>query len=500
MPPQSVRPNVLILHADQHRWDCLGACGNPDIRTPNIDALAADGVTYTSSFCTLPVCTPSRYSLITGLYVHQHLGWNNHCTIPQGLATFPRMLRDAGYRTTAVGKMHYTPTYLDVGFERMLLAEQDGPGRLDDDYHRYLRDRGLLDRLDLIDQVREFREGAPDDYWRTFGAMTSDLPEAHHSTTWIGDRAVETLDGWTADGGNLLMVGFIKPHHPFDPPARWAGMYDPQRLSILPGWTEQQPAADAARGRRYFRDDLLDEATLRRVMAYYYATISQIDHHVGRMIDRLRARGLYDKTLILYTSDHGDFMGFHHMILKGNYLYDPLVKVPLIVKWPGRGPRGDVCDELVSNVDIATTVLKQAGLEPSQFMRGLDLATEAGGRQFVFAEGIGAEEYMVRSKTRKLLLCRQPDRSQFFDLEADPLELDNLYADPSRQAEVAELAGLLMRWSLFDAPTRTHLDEHAPRIAQPNVPPLDDGHRDELQAYFRQKLSQDDHWARGNDP
>ena len=145
-------PNILIIHADQHRYDCLGAYGNVEIRTPNLDALARDGVVYENSFCPFPICTPSRYSLLSGLYVHQHLGWTNHSTLPTGLATFPRVLREGGYRTAAVGKMHFTPTYLDVGFAQMALAEQDGPGRYDDDYHRWLQAVGLCDRLDLTDE------------------------------------------------------------------------------------------------------------------------------------------------------------------------------------------------------------------------------------------------------------------------------------------------------------------------------------------------------------
>ena len=247
--PKQKHPNILLIHADQHRFDCLGAYGNPDVRTPNIDALAADGVRYENSFCPFPVCTPSRYSLLSSQYVHQHLGWTNRCTLAPGIPTFPRVLRDAGYRTKAVGKMHFTPTYLDVGFQEMVLAEQDGPGRFDDDYHRWLRDEGLVDGLDLIDQRREYREKAPDIYWDTLGALRSDLDEAHHSTTWIAERAMETLAGW-GDGGNLLMVGFIKPHHPFDPPAPWDDMYDPELLTLLPGWLETPLARDIARSTR----------------------------------------------------------------------------------------------------------------------------------------------------------------------------------------------------------------------------------------------------------
>src|SRR5207245_2134040 len=138
-----------------------------------LDALAADGVRYVNSFCSFPVCTPSRYSLLSGLPVHVHTGWDNHCTLPPGTATFASLLQQAGYATKAIGNMHFTPTYLDVGFSEMQLSEQDGPGRWDDDYHRYLRNLNLVDVNDLEDQRAEFRKNAPPEYWRTFGALTS---------------------------------------------------------------------------------------------------------------------------------------------------------------------------------------------------------------------------------------------------------------------------------------------------------------------------------------
>ena len=482
------RPNVLIIHTDQQRIDTLGAYGNKDVRTPNIDALAADGVTYRNSFCCYPVCTPSRYSLLTGLYVHQHLGWNNRSTLPSGLATVPRILKQAGYRTKAVGKMHFTPTYLDVGFEEMELAEQDGPGRYDDDYHRHLQRNGLADRLDLIDQVREFRKDAPQEYWESFGAVESDLPEEHHSTTWIGDRAAEAMGQWSADRPNLLMVGFIKPHHPMDPPAPWSRMYDPRGLTLLDGWTESPLPGDLAFQKGYFDYTQLTEERLRRAMAMYYATVSQIDHHVGRMIDLLKQRRLYDDTLIIFTSDHGDYLGFHHMILKGNHMYDPLVKVPLIVKHPGRAGAGGVSDALVSNVDLAPTILARCGCPRGEFMTGLDLGGDAAGRELIFAEARRGCDYMARSRTRKLLLCKDPAESQFFNLEADPLEMRNLLDDPGCESEIEELASRIAEWALFESPTPLHQDEHAPIIPAANALSPADGHRPQIEAYFADKV------------
>jgi len=487
--PSNPRPNILLIHTDQHRWDCLGANGNPDVQTPHVDAIAADGVTYTESFCCFPVCTPSRYSLLTGLYVHQHLGWTNRSTPAHGLETFPRILRRAGYATAAVGKMHFTPTYLDLGFERMTLCEQHGEGRWDDDYHRDLAERGLADRLDLMDQRPEYRAEAPKAYFDCFGARESDLPEEHHSTTWIGDRACEEIGRWSADTEkpSLLMVGFVKPHHPFDPPAPWSGMYDDGALTVLPGWTERVPPQDAALGKGFFDNAPLTEPALRRVMAMYYANISQIDYHVGRMIALLAEKGLYDDTLIVFTSDHGEYMGFHHRLLKSNHMYDPLVKVPLIIKPPGRRGGGTVSEALVSNVDVAPTLLAAAGCQAGPDMKGLDLATHPGGREAVFAED--GLRYMVRTRTHKLLLDRQANRSQLLDLRADPLEMENLLGRGTHKATAEDLRERLLRWALFDAPTPTHRWERAPRIDQPNVPALDDGHRQRMIDYYREKMA-----------
>lgn len=454
--------NLLVIQGDEHRFDCLGCYGNPSVRTPHIDGLAADGVRYDESFCVYPVCTPSRYSFLSGLYVHQHLGRSNHATLPAGLPTFPRLLRDAGWRTQAVGKMHLAPTYLDVGFDDLVLAEQNGAGRWEDDYHRWLRDEGLHDAIDLWDQEREYRCQAPAAYWETVGAMESNLDEAHHSTTWIGDRAVERLQAWAPSGSNLLMASFIKPHHPFDPPAPWSRMYDPETTEPLPGTTDAVPARDAEFARGYFDNAALTEAQIRRATAFYYATISHLDHQVGRMVEVLRERGLYDDTLILYNADHGDYMGFHHMLLKGNHMYDPVIKVPLVVKFPGRERAGTSTGALVDTRDVTTTLLHAAGVDVPGTMTGVDLAVGDPPRDYVFAEMGRGHEYMVRSRTHKLLAGRE--RSHFFDLTADPHELDDRIDDPTCADVVAAHRQALSDWMLHDACTPAHLDENAATV------------------------------------
>ena len=484
------RPNILLIHGDEHRQECLGVSGNPDIQTPNIDALAAEGERFTNSFCPYPVCTPSRYSMLTGLYVHQHRGWTNRSTLPPGIETFPSILRDTGYKTKAVGKMHFTPTYFDVGFDEMTLAEQDGLGRWDDDYHRELKSLGLVDLNDLEDQRSEYRKTARMEYWNNFGALPSNLPEEYHSTTWIANHAVKTLEGWS-DSGNLMMVGFIKPHHPFDPPESWKDMYDPEDLTLLPGWIETPLPRDLELNAGYFPREKLTEKMLRRIMAYYYATISQIDFHVGRMVNVLKRKNLYDNTLIIYTSDHGDFMGFHHLMLKGGNMYDPVMKVPLIIKYPYNQKKGNVNDSLINNVDLAPTILGQARCRSRGKMSGFDLSKGKIDRKFIFAHGWRGNAAMARSKTRKLIHTKN-GRSLFLNLEEDPYEMIDLYDFPQYQEEIRKFKNVISDWEGPHELPETYLDMNAPTIRQPNVPLSDLSHRKKTIDYFKKKMSSTD--------
>lgn len=483
--------NVLLIHADQHRMECLGAYGNPDIRTPNIDALATAGVCYENSFCPYPVCTPSRYSLLSGQYVHDHHGWTNHCTLAPEIATFPKLLRDAGYATEAIGKMHFTPTYLDVGFDTMTLSEQNGPGRWDDDYHRELMAANLVDVNDLEDQEREYRRHARSEYWESFGAMPSNLPDEWHTTSWIGKHAVATIENW-GESGNLLMTGFVKPHHPFDPPPGYSDAYDPEKLTLLPGWTETCIPRDLEYSGGYFPHEDLSEKALRRIMACYYATIEHIDEQVGRMVATLKRKGIYDNTMIIYTSDHGEYMGFHHLLLKGNLPYDPLVKVPLIIKYPTSAgvAENQRPKALVNNIDLAPTILAQAGIAPASCMKGNNLALSGAGHDIAFCEVSRNMTVIARTQTRKLILWQDTEDCLFFDLEKDPLELENIADAPAYQDEIANLKEKIETWRPRDMKQDTHLDENAPVINQPNVPPRDNAHRRTIQAWYDTKMKE----------
>jgi len=481
-------PNILIIHADQHRTDCIGAYGNNEIITPNLDNLAKEGVLYNNSYCTLPVCTPSRYSLLSGMYVHEHEGWTNHSTLKPGIETCPDALKRTGYKTKAIGKMHFAPTYLDIGFDEMILAEQDGPGRWDDDYHRDLMKNNLVDINDLEDQRHEYRKDAPEDYWKSFGTKPTNLPDEYYSTDWIANHAINTLENWD-DSGNMLMIGFIKPHHPFDPPQKWTEMYNAQKLTLLPGWIDQPLERDTRQNPGYFTNTSLDKQALKKSMAYYYASITQIDYEIGRMIKILKDKGIYDNTMIIYTSDHGEHLGYHHQILKGGYLYESIMKVPLIIKYPESHSAGTENNKLVSNIDVAPTILAAAGLEKQESMSGHNLNDNSLNKEFIFAHAWLSDQAMARSKRYKLILKRKGE-SLFFDLEKDPHEMINLFNDADYQNEIEKHRQAIYNWQGTDNLIgKNYLDNNAPVINQPNVRKYNDGHREGIIEYFRERMN-----------
>jgi len=390
----------LIVLADQFRADCLGVAGNPDVRTPALDGLARDGVQYSNSFCVAPLCSPSRYTLLTGRLPAEHGVHENNLPLSRRLLTLPERVREIGMRSSAVGKMHFEPTYMDSGFATMRLCEQNGDGRLVDDYHADLLEAGLVDVVDLVDQRADYRRRANASYWNSFGTAVSDLPERWHSTSWTADNAISLMDEGWSHGGQLMYLSFVKPHHPFDPPDPWHQAYDPDELTVLPGWTSHVPDQDTRAG--FFNNKSLTESDLRKVMAMYYGSISHLDFHLARILRHLRAIDAYDNTMIIFTSDHGEYLGFHHMILKTGPMYDPVIRVPLIIKpsesaGPQTWPSGVHRDErLVSGADVVPTALACLGLTAPE-LSGHDLADPTWTRDVVVAQS-GHSDFMARTK------------------------------------------------------------------------------------------------------
>ncbi len=482
--------NILIFHGDEHNSNCLGCYGNSQIITPNLDRLSKDSIVYTQHYCAYPVCTPSRYSLLCGRYTHAHGGWGNHCTLAHGIPTFPRSLKDNGYKTVAIGKMHFTPTYLDVGFDKMLLSEQDGVGRMDDDYHTMLKENGLIDDIDIIDQRSEYRQFADNEYYSSFGAQVSNLNEKYHTTTWIGENALEEVSTWHDQQNHLLMMGFVKPHHPFDPNERFVKMYEGMDIKPLKGYTDKVPDVDRELHRGYFDNATLDVQTLKKATLYYYASITQMDEQIGRIIDKLKEIGEYDNTMIIYTSDHGDYMGFHHQILKGGYMYDAVTKIPLIIKYPKGCAKVGTNECLSSNIDIAGEILKTAGVEVDVTMSNNDIACPS--KDYVICEenrGHLGHFYMIRNAKYKLLLSKDKKHTHLFDMQKDPLELNDVVEDKAYAPIFEEMRNKIYQEMTFNSLYPIYLNENEVTVEGAFRGEKLLKHRKEMTEYFKKTSS-----------
>ena len=480
--------NILVIVVDQLRADCVGCFDNPQVKTPALDALAGDAVRFTDAYCAYPSCSASRYSLLSGLFAHQHGAYTNESTLVPTIPTFARMLRDSGFRTTAVGKMGFTPTYLDVGFDHLWLCEQFGDGRLDDDYHRDLVTANALDFDDLATHGGEYA-GQFGALAKSFGAQASMLPDEVHSITWTGDQAMKELAAWSESPiDNLLLASFAKPGHPYTPSRRFLDMYDPTKLDLLPGWTDELAEHDAKFNSGPYAMGNLTEESMRSVLAHYYALVTQLDEQVGRMVDHLKKNGTYDDTLIIFTADHGDFMGCHHMIATEGFPYESLIRVPLMIKFPGNDDGGAARETLASLIDIAPTIVGMVDLAVPSSMTGLDLSDPDADRLMSFVQS-GQSIFVARSPEYKLIRTVEREESYFFDLRDDPDELDNCIFKSTYRDIVDQHLQALADWILFHAPIHCHFDDEARCISQPNVPQSAD-HRERMLRYFNEKIAE----------
>lgn len=461
-----MKDNILILFVDQLRFDAISAYGNKDVITPNLQSLSEDGNINENHYCTFPVCTPSRYSFLSGCYTNEHHGITNHSTLSPSIQTFPRKLKEEGYHTVAVGKMHATPTYLDMGFEKMILSEQDGKGRMEDDYHKYLYDNNEVDTIDVIDQREEYRKLANQDYFDSFGTQVSNLSEQHHSTSYIARNAIKEIDNWS-DEKELLMVSFIKPHHPFDPNQRFVDMYDDKKIKLLPGFTEEIIDRDYDFQQGYFDYKTMTEESCKKMTKYYYASITQIDYNIGLIISKLKEKDLYDSTEIIFTSDHGDYLGYHHMALKGNYMYEPLMHIPLIIKKPNN--KKIKFAPISDNTQIAATILNERNIELAHSMNDEDLTDE---RKYILAEDRRyfnekyENYYMVKNNNFKILVNGSFNKIYAFDLKKDPNEFTDVSKKVEYSSIINDMKSYLINEILFSPRSNSLEEESATTVSK----------------------------------
>jgi arylsulfatase A-like enzyme len=479
------RPNILLITTDQQHFSALGAV-NPKISTPNLDRLCRAGTRFDRAYCPNPVCTPSRASIITGQYPSHHGAWTIGVNLSEDVVTLPGLLGEAGYRTGLIGKAHFQslappslesqPTLRDLDFWRGFHGPWYGFGHIElarnhadeshvgQHYAIWMEDNGLADWRDYFQPLPgETSARAPARhpsgyYWAREGRSWA-LPEEFHYTAWTGERSVAFIDAAAAEGQPFfLWASFQDPHPPYTVPEPWASMYDPADMepgSLTPGEHDrnaphfaktQQKAPDFDDWHKPFEahgcsSHLYPREDLKKDMAVYYGMMSFLDREIGRILDRLDALGLTENTLIVFTSDHGHFLGQHGLVAKGPFHYEDMLRVPFIAAWPGHIPAGKISDAMQSLVDLMPSFLDAAGVVIPGRVQGVSqLDTWCGGspaRHHAICENrhnpVMPHVTSYIEPRYKISVYRQGPWGELFDLEADGEEIRNLWDDPQSE-------------------------------------------------------------------
>jgi arylsulfatase A-like enzyme len=449
--------NILFIMSDQQRWDTLGALGCSHVLTPNLDALARRGQVFRHACAQGALCGPSRASLVTGQYVHAHGAEQNETWPDETHPNWVAALRDGGWHTVNIGKMHTAPIDLPCGFNERLVVENKnymqgimGPP---DAYDRYLAEHGMTRPA-----LRYFEE-VPG-WFDRLGAIEWPYDEALYPDNFIGRHTVDYLERYDYQRPLFCWAGFIGPHDPYDVPASVLARYDGIDIPdpvCFPGEADTKPAEHregmkGMDGWRQFAAIWWSRATPERVRAmrrHYYANITCIDDWVGRIVDTLDRKGQLDDTLFVFTSDHGDTLGDHDNVYKFTTHYDSVVRVPLVLAGPGV-PAAGIRDAQVQLIDLGPTLLELAGLPPCPAMHGRSLTPLLHGEvdelhDAVFSEHL-PRRLMVRTRAWKLVFYPGKPYGELYHLAEDPDELRNLYDVPAHHATRLRLQDRLLQW------------------------------------------------------
>ncbi|QLG28860.1 sulfatase-like hydrolase/transferase [Halorarum halophilum] len=426
----ATKPNVLFVMTDQQRYDTVRALGNARIHTPNIDRLVDRGVSFTDAYSPDPICIPARHTVRTGCEATTTDFLGNEKRDASHLEErcgpfLARAMRERGYRTFLVGKYHAHPRDIDLGYDTRLSVEA------------YREDTGHEVKTTA-------REGA-----MVHLPQQNHLPPESNYEAWTTDRAVELIGG---DGPFFGLVSYEPPHPPFAPSPPFDRMYDPDRL---PGPVRGDRAVDhmdekiPAQNYHFWttREDGIDATTVRVLKAHYYGMISEVDRHIGRLLDAVESRDDAENTVICFFSDHGELLGDHHGWEKSSF-FESSCRIPFLLSWPAELPAGVRNDELVSLTDlfgVATTAAGNPDLREGIDVVGM-VKDDADPRERLYGyhrtPGLAPNfTTMVREGDWKYVFMQNGGREQLFDLSADPHELDDLSGErPEQTAELRETA------------------------------------------------------------
>ena len=437
------RPNILIITTDQQRFDALRCNGNADIQTPNLDKLAAQGVNFERFYVQNPVCMPSRVSFLTGQYPGTlgitHMG----VPVPPDTVTLPRLLKNYGYCSANLGKLHFLPhanrdhreIHPDYGFD--LLEISDEPGPYEDAYRAWVRSQSP-EQMDAIScglppatQVWQTTMGVKDGIVhpterepkaaQTFGANSN----LTHSA-FVADRTIEWLRA-QSNAPWLCIAAFYSPHSPWIAPQEYLDLYDPETFTLpeFPDDYASQPS----------------DEELRSVRHGYYAMISEVDHYVGEILAELEAQEMAENTVVVFTSDHGEWLGEFGKYGKGYPAQECIARVPCLVRWPcGNLEIGSRVSDLVEAVDIVPTLLECAAIPIPPHLQGQSILPQMRGERAATARASALTEmdqWKALHTPEFRYIAHGDGRESLFDLNAPCGEYRDVAAAPDRAQTVA---------------------------------------------------------------
>lgn len=398
-----------MIFTDQQRADTIHALGNENIVTPALDSIANDAVVFDRCYTPSPVCVPARLCMKAGQYCARTGNNNNNPNVVYEGEGFYKRFTDAGYNTCAIGKMHNSPVLYDqMGFRKRITQEE--LSHPDDDYTNFICNSPYKYVFDYCGQRSDMY----------YIPQISQLPAEAHPTQWIGDNCVEFIRNADTDEEPIFLVAsFIHPHPPFAPPAPWNKMY---RKNVRDPFIPEDPDSYEDMLRNKYTCDALgiSPRRLELLNQYYYACISFVDYQIGRIIAELKAKGIYDDTIIMFSSDHGDMMGDYASMGKRTML-DAAANIPFLLRIPGK--EHEIRHDPASLVDVAPTLLSACGInyDPAEF-DGVNLMTDS--HDLVYSQyGNGTLGiYMVASGKDKLVYSAVGNRYFYFDSFPDAVD------------------------------------------------------------------------------
>ena len=474
------KPNVLLITSDQHHFMAAGY-NNPEVHTPNLDRLAESGMIFDRAYCPNPTCTPTRASIITGMYPSQHGGYTLGTKLPEEVHTVGEDFHANGYRTALIGKAHFQQLYDHPKYRSL----ESNPLQQNLDFWREFNGPFYgFDHVELArNHVDEFHVGQHygiwmeekgftdwrECFWKPAGTadpqyLKWNLPEEYHYDTWIAERTNAMLEEYAENDDHFfLWASFPDPHPPYLVPEPWDTMYDPDKITIpemhenedfskMPphfGKTQEEKpdfsdyfVPGSPFNCHGFQSHLHDRKKLAKEIAVYYGMVSLMDKYIGKILDKIDELGLREDTLVVFTTDHGHFHGHHGLIAKGAFHYEDMIKIPFIASMPGKVPAGKRTDSMLTLVDVAPTFLSSCGIEIPNSMTGLDQTEVFRGQKDEVRDHIIVENHhqprVLNAKTYvnqryKITVYMNQDYGELFDLENDPNEHFNLWNEPEHQ-------------------------------------------------------------------